>query len=85
MQRQIYCAGQGHLAVATKQGLAWNAALSKHPKRAVKEIYEGAKRAAGSSMGVICSPMPSTHALRIMTSPSLVGPVPRLESPKNAL
>lgn len=32
--------------VATKQGLGWNLALSKHPKRAVKEIYEGAKRAA---------------------------------------
>lgn len=32
--------------VATKQGLGWNMALSKHPKRAVREIYEGAKRAA---------------------------------------
>jgi D-amino peptidase len=32
--------------VATKQGLGWNAALSKHPKRAAGEIYEGAKRAA---------------------------------------
>jgi D-amino peptidase len=31
--------------VATKQGLAWNMALSKHPKRAVKDIYDGVARA----------------------------------------
>lgn len=33
--------------VATKQGLGWNLALSKHPKRAVSEIFAGAERAAG--------------------------------------
>lgn len=31
--------------VATKQGLGWNAALSKHPKRAAAEIREGVQRA----------------------------------------
>ena len=33
--------------VATKQAMGWNAAVSKHPKRAIDEIYEGAKLAAG--------------------------------------
>ena len=33
--------------VETKQGLGWNAALSKHPKRACDEIYEGARLSAG--------------------------------------
>ncbi len=33
--------------VAVKQGLGWNMALSKHPKRAAAEIREGASRAAG--------------------------------------
>jgi len=32
--------------VATKRGLGWNLALSKHPKRAVAEIHDGARRAA---------------------------------------
>ena len=32
--------------VTTKQGMGWNAAVSKHPARALKEIYEGAKRSA---------------------------------------
>lgn len=32
--------------VTTKIGLGWNGAVSKSPKRAIKEIYEGAKRAA---------------------------------------
>lgn len=31
--------------VATKQGFGWNAALSKHPKRVEREIYEAVKRA----------------------------------------
>jgi D-amino peptidase len=31
--------------VATKQGLGRNSALSKHPKRAATEIYDGVKRA----------------------------------------
>ena len=31
--------------VTTKQGMGWNAAVSKHPKRAIGEIYEGAKQA----------------------------------------
>ena len=33
--------------VTTKQAMGWNAAVSKHPKRAIGEIYEGAKLAAG--------------------------------------
>jgi D-amino peptidase len=32
--------------VTTKQAMGWNAAVSKHPKRAIEEIYEGAKLAA---------------------------------------
>ena len=32
--------------VATKQGLGWNGALSKHPKRAVTEVFAAAQRAA---------------------------------------
>lgn len=31
--------------VTTKQGLGWNAAISKHPKRVVEEIYQGVQRA----------------------------------------
>ena len=31
--------------VTTKQALGWNMALSKHPRRAVREIYEGVRRA----------------------------------------
>jgi D-amino peptidase len=34
--------------VSTKISLGWNAALSKHPARAVDEIYEGVKRAVAS-------------------------------------
>ncbi|MBS13748.1 MAG: peptidase M55 [Gemmatimonadetes bacterium] len=33
--------------VVTKQAMGWNAAVSKHPKRSIEEIYQGAKRAAG--------------------------------------
>ena len=52
--------------VATKQGLAWNAALSKHPKRAVKEIYEGAKRAVEriGEMKPFAFDMPATITIR---------------------
>lgn len=32
--------------VTTKQAMGWNAAVSKHPKRAVADIYDGARRAA---------------------------------------
>lgn len=32
--------------VTTKQALGWNAAVSKHPKRAVREIYESIQKAA---------------------------------------
>ncbi len=31
--------------VTTKQGFGWNAAVSKHPKRVEREIYEAVKRA----------------------------------------
>lgn len=31
--------------VTTKVGMGWNLAVSKHPERAVKEIYEGVKNA----------------------------------------
>jgi D-amino peptidase len=31
--------------VTTKTAYGWNAAVSKHPRRAVKEIYDGARRA----------------------------------------
>lgn len=31
--------------VTTKVGMGWNLAVSKHPERAVKEIYEGVKKA----------------------------------------
>ena len=34
------CFFDGIETVATKQGMGWNAAVSKHPKRAVSEIYE---------------------------------------------
>jgi D-amino peptidase len=33
--------------VATKRGFGWNLALSKHPRRAVAEIYEAVGRAVG--------------------------------------
>jgi D-amino peptidase len=33
--------------VTTKQAMGWNAAVSKHPQRAIHEIYEGARLAAG--------------------------------------
>jgi D-amino peptidase len=33
--------------VTTKQGLGWNAALSKHPVRACQEIRAGIAKAAG--------------------------------------
>ncbi len=54
----VFCAGDdkcvreadrffpGIETVATKTAMGWNAAVSKHPKRAVREIYEGARRAA---------------------------------------
>ncbi len=35
--------------VTTKQAMGWNAAVSKHPKRAIAEIYEAAKRAVECS------------------------------------
>lgn len=38
--------------VTTKQALGWNAAVSKHPKRAVNEIYEAARKAAKNPGGV---------------------------------
>lgn len=38
----------GIQTVATKQAKAWNAAVSKHPQRAVEEIFEAAKSAAAS-------------------------------------
>lgn len=31
--------------VTTKKGFGWNAAISKHPKKVEREIYEGVKRA----------------------------------------
>ena len=31
--------------VTTKQAMGWNCAVSKHPKRAVKEIFEGVQKA----------------------------------------
>ena len=35
--------------VTTKQAMGWNAAVSKHPKRAIREIREGTKLAASRS------------------------------------
>ena len=34
--------------VTTKQAMGWNAAVSKHPKRVIGEIFEGAKKAVGN-------------------------------------
>lgn len=38
----------GIQTVVTKEGKGWNAAVSKHPQRAIQEIFEGAKRAAAN-------------------------------------
>jgi D-amino peptidase len=32
-------------SVTTKQALGWNAAISKHPRRTVQEIYDGVQKA----------------------------------------
>ena len=37
----------GIQTVTTKEGKGWNAAVSKHPQRAIDEIFEGAKEVAG--------------------------------------
>lgn len=34
--------------VTTKQAMGWNAAVSKHPKRVIAEIFEGAQKAVGN-------------------------------------
>jgi D-amino peptidase len=44
----------GIQTVATKQAKGWNAAVSKHPKRAIEEIFAGAKSAAANRGG--CAP-----------------------------
>jgi D-amino peptidase len=38
--------------VITKQGLGWNAALSKHPRRCAAEIEQAAERAAARAAGM---------------------------------
>ena len=52
-------------AVATKQSLSWNGALSKHPVRACEEIYAGAKRAAQRVKEIKPFQMPGPYTLEI--------------------